>query len=361
MHPSNHSHGGMIDSITDTLRGARSLQEVYELTAELLLTLPGVDMVMIYMVDADAYEAVLEYHRNVPPSYVRKASRIPFPRGITWKVIRSNRVLNVHDAQSDPNVGPAGRELGKHSVLGVPVALKDDVGTARGVIWLWSDEKHSFNDDEVKLLKAVALRLASAVYWAKLLEERSERMTKANQTLINYIGFTDRDRETLRAHAGEISGWIGEMVGAVFDELAAKGALPRELGPEAREEEKRAVSEWLAAIARGEDWDRIWEEQWDRALLAVVKGVPLPYTVSVVNLIQREFLERCIGHYEPEEAKRLYGAFKKATDIIVGLSAEGFIDAFAEGVGISSGISRELLERMARLGAKEIGRRVSGS
>ncbi|NIP39863.1 MAG: GAF domain-containing protein [Candidatus Dadabacteria bacterium] len=168
---SNQRHNEVLNSLSRLVTRTRDLQEIYKTSADFLNEMEHVDMVMIYVVDEDTNQAVLEAHRNVSQDYLARASRVNRPKGITWRVISSNQFLNVKDAQTDEAIGPAGKALGKHGVLGMPITLTSG-GEARGVIWLWSDTERAFTDEEVKLLSAIGNQIATAIAWAKQYEDR---------------------------------------------------------------------------------------------------------------------------------------------------------------------------------------------
>jgi signal transduction histidine kinase len=157
--------------ITERVHSFKSLQDVYSAIIDSAVELENVDMVMIYLVDEERKEAVLKAWRNVPEDYLRRASRIAYPRGSTWKVINTGKVLNIPDAQKDPDIGPAGRDLGHHGVLGVPV-FSD--GKVIGVIWFLSYRECEFSEDEVKFLSILGTQVAIAISKAKMIEDLME-------------------------------------------------------------------------------------------------------------------------------------------------------------------------------------------
>jgi len=127
-----------------------------------------VDLACIYLVDEAKNESVLQDHRNFPDDYLRRASRIPYPKGATWKVINSGKIINVKNATKDPDVGPAGKKLGFRSMLGIPIAQE---GKTIGVIWLLSYNEHQFTKPEVELLSSIGNQIAIAIAKANLYRE----------------------------------------------------------------------------------------------------------------------------------------------------------------------------------------------
>jgi PAS domain S-box-containing protein len=144
------------------------LGEVYDVALDIIMNMENVDMALIYIVDKEKKEAVIQANRNFPEFYVQRAGRIPYPRGLTWKVINSGAIVNIEDAQKDEDIGQAGRDLGHHSLLGIPVFLGREV---IGVIWFLSYKERKFSENEVRLLSSMGDQIAIAIAKAKMLEE----------------------------------------------------------------------------------------------------------------------------------------------------------------------------------------------
>src|ERR1700752_4688609 len=125
----------ILTGLIEAVHKSSSLEEIYRVALDSVIELENIDMAMIYLIDEEKQEAVLQAHRNITEDYIRRASRIPYPKGITWKVINTGNMINIEDAQKDPDTGPAGRDLGHHSNLGIPIFLE---GRVIGVIWFGS-------------------------------------------------------------------------------------------------------------------------------------------------------------------------------------------------------------------------------
>ncbi|MCI0453431.1 MAG: GAF domain-containing protein [Candidatus Dadabacteria bacterium] len=162
----------ILNIITQLVHQHLDLEEIYNVALDKIIGMENVDMAMIYLVDEDKKEAVLQASRNVSEDYIKRAGRIPYPKGVTWKVINTGMMLNVEDIQKDPDVGPAGRDLGHHAVLGIPILLEEKV---IGVIWFLSYKERKFDEREVNLLSALGDQIAIAIAKAKLYKELSKK------------------------------------------------------------------------------------------------------------------------------------------------------------------------------------------
>jgi PAS domain S-box-containing protein len=159
-------------AITQAVHKYLDLEDVFKIALDMTIALENVDMAFIYLVDLSTKEAVLRAHRNLPEDYLKRAGRIPYPKGITWKIIDSGKALNIKDIQKDPYVGPAGRELGHHGVLGLPITIDGEV---MGVIYFASYQERQFSNREVDLLSSIGNQIAISVAKAQLYGELSKR------------------------------------------------------------------------------------------------------------------------------------------------------------------------------------------
>jgi signal transduction histidine kinase/CheY-like chemotaxis protein/putative methionine-R-sulfoxide reductase with GAF domain len=163
--------------VVEAVHSSSDLKDIYDKALDLVMELEKVDMAAVYLVDEGSNSAVLQGHRNFPPEYVEKASVIPCPVGITWRVINSCRILNIDDIHKVKDIGPAGRRAGFHGILGVPILLE---GKAIGVIWFARYEEERFTRSEVELLTTIGNQIGFAIARAKQtleLEERNENLS----------------------------------------------------------------------------------------------------------------------------------------------------------------------------------------
>jgi len=150
----------ILNTIIKSVHRSLNADEVYKIALDMSLDLEMVDMCCIYLVNETKSEAILKYQRNFPDNYIKKASIIPSSNGLTWKVINSGKMVNINDAQEDSNIGPAGRMLGHHGLLGIPLTFEKEI---IGVIWFLSYERRKFNIKEVELLSSLSTHVSLAI------------------------------------------------------------------------------------------------------------------------------------------------------------------------------------------------------
>jgi PAS domain S-box-containing protein len=152
--------------VARTIHQSVNLAEVLEDAVEVMSkNIDGVDNVSIYLVEGE--EAVLKAYRGYPSWWIKKVSRIPYPKGFTWKVIMEGKPRYVTDVDQDMVIGPAGREMGTKSYVSMPI---NHEGKTIGVININSLKKNVFNEEELKLLEAVARQIEIAINNARLVE-----------------------------------------------------------------------------------------------------------------------------------------------------------------------------------------------
>ncbi|MBI2487345.1 MAG: GAF domain-containing protein [Deltaproteobacteria bacterium] len=104
----------IISVVTRSVHRSISLQEVLENAVESISkNIDAVDTVAIYI--AEGEEAVLKTHRGFTTSYIKRAGRIPYTRGLTWKTIIEGKPRYCADVDEDTAIG-AGRKMGQRAM-----------------------------------------------------------------------------------------------------------------------------------------------------------------------------------------------------------------------------------------------------
>lgn len=169
----------LLTKIIQAVHKSSNLEDIYKVALDSVIELENVAMVAVYLVDEEKQEAVLQSHRNLPEEYTVRAERIPYSKGVTWKVINTGVMLNVEDAQKELDIGPAGRDLRHHSILGMPIRLEEIIG----VIWFFGYKKRKFKEKEISLLSTIGDQIAIAIAKAKMVEEMKRQTEILNESL----------------------------------------------------------------------------------------------------------------------------------------------------------------------------------
>ncbi len=91
----------ILHTISNAVHQSFDLQHIYNTALDMATTLQDIDMAFIYLISEDRKEAVLQAHRNITDDYIRRAGRIPYPKGTTWKVLNSGQVTVKNKKISD--------------------------------------------------------------------------------------------------------------------------------------------------------------------------------------------------------------------------------------------------------------------
>src|SRR5581483_4267054 len=155
----------IISTVIRTVHRSINLDEVLENAVEAMSENMGIDNVFISLVEGQ--EAVLKAHRGYPEWFIERVRRIPYPRGVTWRVITEGKPMYCPDADNDTFLGPAGKEVGTKSYVSMPIHFG---GKAVGVININSLQKNAFDEEELKLLEIVAQQIEAALHNAQIAE-----------------------------------------------------------------------------------------------------------------------------------------------------------------------------------------------
>ena len=94
----------LIKRVDTELNMKNDIKDIYQMSADILLKLENINMVMVYIVDTSSDQAVIVSHKNVPDECLSRAAKIDRPRGITWKLITTNDILNIKNSQTDDTI-----------------------------------------------------------------------------------------------------------------------------------------------------------------------------------------------------------------------------------------------------------------
>lgn len=168
-----NSYETVINLVTQAVHKSIDLDDVIDNAVEALSrNMETVKIVSIYLREGD--EAVMKAHRGYPEWFIKRAGRIPYPKGFTWKTMIEGKMIYVPDTENDSVMGPAGRELGTRSYLSLP--LKSE-GESVGVININSKETYAFGAGELRVFEIVSRQIEIAINNARYAESilQSER------------------------------------------------------------------------------------------------------------------------------------------------------------------------------------------
>jgi PAS domain S-box-containing protein len=204
----------IISAVTRSVHQSTNLENVFENAVQSIHdNIERADNVSIYLVEGE--EAVLKAHRGYVDWYIKRVSRIPYPRGYSWKVIMDEMPRYCPDVDGDTVIGPAGRELGIKSYLSLPILY---AGKTIGTININSFLAGAFDDEELKLLEIVGDQISVAIGNARqkgALQEAMSEVEMLKKRLKSKKVFIVQD-ETVEQNLGGIIGRSFHIRKAVF-------------------------------------------------------------------------------------------------------------------------------------------------
>jgi formate hydrogenlyase transcriptional activator len=167
----------IISIITRTVHRSINLQVVLENSVEALSqNIEKAQHVSIYMVEDG--EAVMRSYRGYAEWFVERIRRIPYPNGLTWKVIMDGKPSYCADVDQDMAIGPSAREAGIKSYISIPVFFE---GKCVGTINVSSLHKNTFNKEEMHLLEIVAQQVGTAINNAQQAEALKKALSEVEE------------------------------------------------------------------------------------------------------------------------------------------------------------------------------------
>ncbi|HEV8310889.1 MAG TPA: GAF domain-containing protein [Methylomirabilota bacterium] len=166
-----------LQQVTDAALAHLRLDDLLpELIRRIRQTLPA-DTVVILLLSEDEQELLVRAAYGLEQE-VREGVRIPVGRGIAGQIAARREPIILENLSQVEISSPVLRAKGLQSLLGVPLMVE---GRVIGVVHVGTLRPRSFTDDDTRLLRLVADRIALAIDHARLYEaaERARAAAEA--------------------------------------------------------------------------------------------------------------------------------------------------------------------------------------
>lgn len=161
------------------------------------------------------------------------------------------------------------------------------------------------------------------------------------------VGVSQNDFTVLGRYSSQIDAWLEEIVEDFYDALFAYETTASVFSPDERTERKETLRDWLRALTLGADDDEFWQQQWTVGLVHFQRQVKNAYMLGMMSRIQQHLLAMSLEELEYDQALELHRAFKRVTDVVAGLIAEGYLQGYVTAVEEVTGLKGAFLDRMA--------------
>jgi hypothetical protein len=172
--------------------------------------------------------------------------------------------------------------------------------------------------------------------------------------LVVLTGFSDADINTLKSAAADLQPWSEEITQMFYDTLFANAPTRAVFREGERPDREQTLRNWYQMVISGQIDDKFWHWQWYVGLIHIPRGITNPFMLGMMSRVQQVFLQKCQETFEPAQSMAVFGAFKRVTDVIAGLIAEGYFQSYVQAMERMSGQSRTLIDRMVQLEVQEM-------
>ncbi len=179
-------------------------------------------------------------------------------------------------------------------------------------------------------------------------------MEQALKDLIKLTGFSDKDAATLKESAAQTQPWVDEFVQAFYDTLYSYESTATVFKEGERSDREETLRQWYLTVTSGEIDEEFWKGQWIAGLVHIPRHVVNPFMIGIMSRVQQLFLKKCIQELDPSQAVKVFVAFKRTTDVITGLIAEGYFSSYVTAMERIGGLRRSLVDRMMAIEIKKI-------
>ncbi|TET39823.1 MAG: PAS domain S-box protein [Dehalococcoidia bacterium] len=158
---SNERRLAALNTISSLVTQSLQLEQILNSAIDKVMEMMEVEAALIFLLDEEAREIVLNVHRGVSTEFARGVSRMRVGEGFNGQVAESGQPMVVEDACKDPKLSRvAVREENLHAELIVPLISK---GKIMGTLCVAMHSPRQFLLDEVDLLFAIGNQIGIAI------------------------------------------------------------------------------------------------------------------------------------------------------------------------------------------------------
>jgi len=180
--------------ITESLEDRNALL----LAADRVTQIMDSDAIIVYLIEEDSNELVLELYRGVSDDFVNGVKRISVGEGFNGKVAETGQPLMVDDATTDPHCS---KDIvvteGIKSQLIVPLRSK---GNVIGTVCVARRESENFYADEVGLLSSIGNQIGATLENARLYQDMKRTLKQLQQSEERYRDLFENASDAIWMH-----------------------------------------------------------------------------------------------------------------------------------------------------------------
>lgn len=219
-----------LNAISGLLTQSLEIREILALAADKVKEVMDADAIMVFLLDEDSNELVLELYIGVSREFVAGVRRIKLGEGFNGTVAKTGKPLVVEDATSNPLLHKQVVVTeGIKSQLIVPLKSK---GKPIGTLCVAKRTSAKFPADEVELLSSIGNQIGAGLENARLYQEMKQTLGQLQQSEERYrdlfenasdaIWLHDFEDNTIAANAAceKVTGYpVAELMNMKIDRL----------------------------------------------------------------------------------------------------------------------------------------------
>ena len=182
-------------------------------------------------------------------------------------------------------------------------------------------------------------------------------MEKILKDLVTLTGLGKKDFQTLQDASPTTQLWVEEFVTIFYDSLYGYESTSHVFQSDERTAREKTLRDWYLEVVGGQlEHHGFWQHQWFVGLVHIPRKVTNTFMLSMMSKVQQHFLQKCVEAFESGEAIAVYTSFKRVTDVIAGLIAEGYFSNYILAMEQVAGLRPALVERMMSI---EVGKMIA--
>ncbi len=174
------------------------------------------------------------------------------------------------------------------------------------------------------------------------------------------VGLTEKDAETLVKYRDVALKWRDDVVKMFYDTLFSYPPTASVFMEGERKAREETLRRWYERLFEGNFDDDFWIWQWYVGVVHIKRKIYNRYMLAMMGRVQAAFAERAFSELPLEQAMELAFAFKRVTDVIAGIIAEGYHLTYIESLEAIAGVKPAIAERMMKLHIEKVLREFGG-
>ncbi|MDY6911471.1 MAG: PAS domain S-box protein [Chloroflexota bacterium] len=194
----NEQRLAALNEISNVITQSLESRDVLAITSERVLEIMDADAIMLFLLEDDTHELLLELFRGVSDQFVEGVRRIKIGEGFNGKVAETGEPLVVKDATTDPQLK---KQIviteGIRSQLIVPLRSK---GKVIGTLCVARRVPDGFDSDEVDLLSSIGNQIGANLENARLYQDTKQALRQLQQSEERYRDLFENATDAIWVH-----------------------------------------------------------------------------------------------------------------------------------------------------------------